>query len=84
MQLIQAAGVPAREVIVMATKNGAKAMGLEGTLGTVEVGKNADLVVLAEDPGKDVAAFRSITHVMRFGKLHSIADLSYASEKAVD
>ncbi|WP_417689656.1 amidohydrolase family protein [Pseudidiomarina sp.] len=84
MELIQAAGVPAREVIVMATKNGAKAMGLEGTLGTVEVGKNADLVVLAEDPGKDVAAFRSITHVMRFGKLHSIADLSYASEKAVD
>ena len=68
----------------MATKNGAKAMGLEGTLGTVEVGKNADLVVLEEDPGKDVSAFRSITHVMRFGKLHNIANLSYANEKAVD
>ncbi|RUO55394.1 amidohydrolase family protein [Pseudidiomarina homiensis] len=82
MELIQAAGVPAGDVIVMATKNGAKAMGLEGTLGTVEVGKNADLVVLEEDPGKDVSAFRSITHVMRFGKLHSIADLSYANENA--
>lgn len=80
MELIQAAGVPAGDVIVMATQNGAKAMGLEGTLGTVEVGKNADLVVLEEDPGKDVSAFRSITHVMRFGKLHSIADLSYADE----
>lgn len=80
LELIQAAGVPAQDVIVMATKNGAKAMGLEATLGTVEVGKNADLVVLEEDPGKDVSAFRSITHVMRFGKLHRIADLSYADE----
>lgn len=71
-------------VLVMSTQNGAKALGLEATLGTVEVGKNADLVVLEEDPGKDVSAFRSITHVMRFGKLHRIADLSYADEKAVD
>jgi imidazolonepropionase-like amidohydrolase len=82
MQNMQDAGIPASDVLVMSTKNGAKALGLEATLGTVEVGKNADLVVLDEDPGKDVSAFRSITHVMRFGKLHRIADLSYASEAA--
>lgn len=84
MENMQAAGIPAADVLVMSTQNGAKALGLEATLGTVEVGKNADLVVLEEDPGKDVSAFRSITHVMRFGKLHNIADLSYANEKAVD
>lgn len=80
MENMQAAGIPAADVLVMSTKNGAKALGLEAALGTVEVGKNADLVVLEEDPGKDIAAFRSISHVMRFGKLHSIADLSYDDE----
>ncbi|WP_258806587.1 amidohydrolase family protein [Pseudidiomarina sp. CB1] len=82
MRNMQSAGISAADVLVMSTKNGAKALGLEATLGTVEVGKNADLVVLEEDPGKDVSAFRSITHVMRFGTLHSIADLSYANENA--
>lgn len=53
-------------------------------LKALKLSKNADLVVLDEDQGNDVSAFRSITHVMRFGKLHSIADLSYADEKAVD
>ncbi|MDN7128265.1 amidohydrolase family protein [Pseudidiomarina sp. 1APR75-15] len=78
MKNMQAAGIPAADVLVMSTKNGAKALGLEHTLGTVEVGKNADLVVLSEDPGNDVAAYRSIKQVMRFGKLHKIEDLSYA------
>lgn len=80
MKNMQAAGLPAEDILVMSTKNGAKALGLEATLGTLEVGKNADLVVLDEDPGKDVAAFESITHVMRFGQLHAIDDLSYGAD----
>jgi imidazolonepropionase-like amidohydrolase len=38
--------------------------------GTLEAGKIADLLVLAEDPSRDVKAFRSLRYVMRGGKLY--------------
>jgi len=38
--------LPAYEVLKMATVNGAKALGLEKTIGTLEVGKKADIVLI--------------------------------------
>lgn len=38
--------VPAMTAIQMATKNGAKALGLDGEIGSLEVGKKADVVIL--------------------------------------
>ncbi|MGH7672369.1 MAG: amidohydrolase family protein, partial [Gemmatimonadales bacterium] len=71
MESMQAAGIPAADVVVMSTRNGARAMRREGDFGTLEAGKLADLLVLAENPLADVRAFRSRTHVMRGGKLYS-------------
>ena len=73
MEAMERAGIPAAEVLVMATRNGASMMGRLGDFGTLEAGKLADLVVLTEDPGASTTAFRSITHVMRGGVLHEIA-----------
>jgi hypothetical protein len=70
MEAMQAAGLNASDIIVMATRNGAQAMGRLRDFGTLEAGKLADLLVLAEDPRADVRAFRSLTHVMRGGRLH--------------
>src|SRR5687768_16680689 len=70
MEAMQAAGLSAPDIVVMATRNGAQAMGRLRDFGTLEAGKLADLLVLAEDPRADVRAFRSLTHVMRAGKLH--------------
>jgi imidazolonepropionase-like amidohydrolase len=76
MEAMQAAGLPASDIVVMATRNGARAMGRLQDFGTLEAGKLADLLVLAEDPRANVRAFRSLTHVMRSGTLHEQAALA--------
>ena len=70
MEAMQAAGLTAAEVVVMSTRNGARAMRREADFGTLQTGKLADLLVLAENPLSDVRAFRSRTHVMRGGHLY--------------
>jgi imidazolonepropionase-like amidohydrolase len=77
METMQSAGLSPMDVIVMSTKNGALAMDRLDDFGTLEAGKIADLIILTEDPSADVAAFRSLTHVMRMGVLHDQKDLAY-------
>ena len=75
LEAMQAAGLSAMEVLVAATANGAAAMG-RSDFGTVEAGKKADLVVLAEDPAANAGAWRSVTHVVRGGVLRAVAELA--------
>ena len=75
MEAMEGAGIPPQAVLVMSTRNGAAFLGRLDDFGTVEAGKLADLAVLAEDPGASTRAFRSITHVVRGGALHAVADL---------
>ncbi len=77
MEIMQAAGIPAADIIVMSTQNGARAMDRLDDFGTLENGKLANLIVLAADPSADVANFRSIEHVMRAGVMHPVSDLAY-------
>ncbi|MDH3497672.1 MAG: amidohydrolase family protein [Gemmatimonadota bacterium] len=77
LEAMQAAGLSTSDIIVMATRNGALAMGRLDDFGTLEAGKLADLLVLTEDPRADVRAFRSLTYVMRAGRLHAQRDLAY-------
>jgi imidazolonepropionase-like amidohydrolase len=76
MEAMQAAGLSAPDIVVMATRNGAQAMGRSKDFGTLEAGKLADLLVLTEDPRQDVRAFRSLTRVMRGGRLYEQAALA--------
>jgi imidazolonepropionase-like amidohydrolase len=76
LEAMQAAGLPAADVVVMATRNGARAMRRSRDFGTLEAGKLADLLVLAEDPRKNVQAFRSATHVVRRGRIYERAALA--------
>ncbi|MGI9625619.1 MAG: amidohydrolase family protein [Longimicrobiales bacterium] len=77
MEAMQAAGIDARDVIQMSTRNGAVAMNRLDDFGTLEAGKIADLIILPEDPTADVRAFRSLTHVMRAGLLRTQRELAW-------
>jgi imidazolonepropionase-like amidohydrolase len=68
LRLLAEAGLSPLEVLRAATVNPAKMLGLADRIGTVEVGKVADLVVVREDPLVDVEkAMRSLQHTIRAG-----------------
>lgn len=50
LELLQEAGLHPLEVIQSATINGAEALGLADEIGSIRVGKKADLVVVKENP----------------------------------
>jgi imidazolonepropionase-like amidohydrolase len=72
MEAMQKAGISAMDIIVMATKNGAIAMERIDDFGTLEKGKMADLIILDDDPSKEITNMRSISHVMRAGLLRPV------------
>lgn len=77
MEAMQQAGLEPEEIIVMSTRNGARAMLAGDRFGVLTEGMAADLLLLDEDPRIDIAAFRSLSHVMRAGVLHDRSGLSY-------
>jgi imidazolonepropionase-like amidohydrolase len=56
------------QAIVAATKNGALACRMQKDLGTVEVGKLADLLVLDADPLADISNIRKLRTVIKEGR----------------
>jgi hypothetical protein len=72
--LIEAGFTPAQAVKIM-TANGARILGVDRTLGTVERGKLADLVVLKGDLSADPAVIRNPTLVFKDGVGYDSAKL---------
>ena len=60
LELLREAGFHPLEVIRSATLYGAQALGMEDKIGTVEVGKLADFVILEENPLKDLSVLYGI------------------------
>ncbi|MBS9461530.1 amidohydrolase family protein [Flagellimonas sp. 389] len=54
MELLREAGFHPLEIIRSATLNGAEALGMSDKIGTVEVGKLADFVIVGENPLKNL------------------------------
>jgi imidazolonepropionase-like amidohydrolase len=77
MEAMQAAGMPARAVFASATSVAARALALEQEVGTLTVGKRADLVVFGADPTLDIHNARQVRLVVRNGVLHSRDDLVF-------
>ena len=66
---LQDAGATPMDILIAATRNGAEAYGLGDDLGTIEVGKLADLLVISEDPMTDIGNLRHIEMVIKEGQI---------------
>ena len=67
LQLLVECGFTPGEALVSATRISAEAAGIAGQVGTIEVGKEADLAAFGGDPTADVAAFSDVRAVFQSG-----------------
>jgi imidazolonepropionase-like amidohydrolase len=72
--LVERCGLTPEQALHCACRNGAISLGGEDRMGTVEAGKLANFVVLAEDPTRDLAHLRSVVTVVKRGRPHHRAD----------
>ena len=69
LELLVEAGIPPLEVIKIATRNGAQALGIEEEVGTIESGKQADMIILSDNPVDDISNTKKIEAVINNGQL---------------
>ena len=67
--LLRDHGLSAMAAISAATRVGARLLGLDAEIGTVEPGKRADLLLVEGDPLVDLARLASPAAVMQGGRI---------------
>ena len=69
-------GMTPMEALRMATLNGARYLGMDRDIGSLEAGKLADLVVIDGDVLADIRNSDKVTHVMLNGRLYDSATMN--------
>ncbi len=67
MQLLELGGMEQFDIIKMGTMNAAKMMSAQDSLGSIEVGKIANLVLLDKNPLEGISNTLSINSVIKRG-----------------
>jgi len=75
LRLLSEAGIPNAAILRSATLNAAGALHRERTIGSIEVGKRADLVVLGGNPLDRIANTEQIQFIIKGGRVFRQADL---------
>jgi len=79
---VELGGQPPWQALQSATKLTAEAVGVADDLGTVEVGKLADLTFIDGDPLSDIKALANVSAVMKNGKIYEVPDLMAAFQNS--
>lgn len=69
-KLMVDAGMAPADAIKSATVNAADAIGRPASIGTIEPGKDADIIAISGDPVADVTRLQNVDFVMRRGAVH--------------
>lgn len=81
-EMLVEAGLTPAEAIQVMSLNGARVLGIDRRLGSIEAGKTADLVVIRGDPAARAADIRQVVTVFRDGIGYDSAKL-FASAKGL-
>lgn len=73
--LLRDAGIPAKDVLRMATLNGARALRMESSIGAIKPGMRADLVLLRANPLERIENTRDIEMVIQGGRVYEPREL---------
>ena len=75
LEAYQTAGLSPYEVLQTVTINNAKVLGTEKDMGTIEVGKLADILIVKKNPLENVKHLRAFESVITNGKVYQLEDL---------
>lgn len=73
LELYGEAGIPAAEVLYLATLGAARVMEMDATLGSIAVGKRADMILVDGDPLRAMSDMRRVVLTMKGGALYDPA-----------
>jgi imidazolonepropionase-like amidohydrolase len=68
--LVSKCGLTPLEAITAASRNGAMALGIQNSYGTISKGKVADLVILSADPSANIRNTTKILYIIKGGRVH--------------
>ncbi len=75
LELYVKAGIPAAEVLKLATIKSAEITGVSESVGSVEVGKKANLILIDGNPINDISDIRKVEWTMKGGNLYYAEEL---------
>jgi imidazolonepropionase-like amidohydrolase len=75
LEIFIQSGLTPFEVLQTATTRAAEALGESANLGSIEAGKLADLVIVADDPLVDIKNARKVRTVIKNGEVHTLEEL---------
>jgi len=78
LELFVKAGIPVHEVLKMATINAAEITGVAEAYGSIEVGKQADLILISGNPLERISDIRNVLWTTKGGYMYE-AEALYAS-----
>lgn len=84
LELMVRGGMTPMEALLSATSKPAEAMGLDALIGTVEKGKEADLIAVKGNPLEDIRALASTALVMKGGKVIPPSPRRVARDKVAE
>lgn len=75
MHILNNSGIPAADVIRIATINGAKALQIDKEYGSITKGKFGDLMIVKGNPLEDIKNTRNVKKVVRAGTVYDSKEL---------